>query len=284
MQIRGDAVQRPTRHGRTRAQQAEQRNQWREQQPRGRASSPRRRPSSAPRKADRRRPRPWQARDRATARRAPGRSAQRPEAQPSAAPGPTARRVEQRTWQDARRAQCQLYQSDRNRSYTTHAPSSAAAQTGRTPARQRPHQQLPGRSSQQATAPRTTDPLEQQLAGIAQRQLARDATTPNDSPLGPRLAPRQPLQLAALPRLQPHTCTTSTPTTRRTATYTYRRYGIGGYLGSLFYGSSYWITNPWQYRLPDVWGPYRWVRYYDDVLLVDIYTGEVVDVIYDFFW
>ena len=23
---------------------------------------------------------------------------------------------------------------------------------------------------------------------------------------------------------------------------------------------------------------------YDDVLLVDIYSGEVVDVIYDFFW
>ena len=66
--------------------------------------------------------------------------------------------------------------------------------------------------------------------------------------------------------------------------YTYRRYGIGSTLGSLFYGSSYWITNPWQYRLPDVWGPYRWVRYYDDVLLVDVYTGQVVDVIHDFFW
>jgi len=26
------------------------------------------------------------------------------------------------------------------------------------------------------------------------------------------------------------------------------------------------------------------VRYYDDVLLVDIYTGEVVDEIRDFFW
>ncbi len=28
----------------------------------------------------------------------------------------------------------------------------------------------------------------------------------------------------------------------------------------------------------------RWVRYYDDVLLVDTYTGEVIDVIHDFFW
>jgi len=26
------------------------------------------------------------------------------------------------------------------------------------------------------------------------------------------------------------------------------------------------------------------VRYYDDAVLVNIYTGEVVDVIYDFFW
>jgi hypothetical protein len=66
--------------------------------------------------------------------------------------------------------------------------------------------------------------------------------------------------------------------------YSYRRYGIGSQIGSPFYGSRYWITNPWQYRLPDVWGPYRWVRYYDDVLLVDIYSGQVVDVIHNFFW
>jgi hypothetical protein len=52
----------------------------------------------------------------------------------------------------------------------------------------------------------------------------------------------------------------------------------------MFYGSNYWINDPWQYRLPPVYGPYRWVRYYDDVLLVDVYSGEVVDVIYDFFW
>ena len=66
--------------------------------------------------------------------------------------------------------------------------------------------------------------------------------------------------------------------------YSYRRFGIGGYLNSLFYSQSYWINDPWRYRLPEVYGPYRWVRYYDDVLLVDIYSGEVVDVIYDFFW
>ncbi len=66
--------------------------------------------------------------------------------------------------------------------------------------------------------------------------------------------------------------------------YSYSRVGIGFYLGSLFYGNRYWINDPWSYRLPEVYGPYRWVRYYDDVLLVNVYSGEVVDVIYDFFW
>ena len=66
--------------------------------------------------------------------------------------------------------------------------------------------------------------------------------------------------------------------------YSYRRLSIGFYMSSMFYGSSYWLDDPWMYRLPPVYGPYRWVRYYDDVLLVDVYSGEVVDVIYDFFW
>ena len=65
--------------------------------------------------------------------------------------------------------------------------------------------------------------------------------------------------------------------------YSYRRFNVGFYLDSLFFSSRYYINDPYQYRLPDVYGPYRWVRYYDDVALVDIYTGEVVDVIYDFF-
>ena len=66
--------------------------------------------------------------------------------------------------------------------------------------------------------------------------------------------------------------------------YSYRRLSIGFRLDSLFFGNRYWINDPWSYRLPQVYGPYRWVRYYDDVLLVNTYTGEVVDVIYDFFW
>jgi hypothetical protein len=66
--------------------------------------------------------------------------------------------------------------------------------------------------------------------------------------------------------------------------YDYRRLSIGYRLAPLFFSQNYWIGDPGYYRLPDVYGPYRWVRYYDDALLVDIYSGEVVDVIYDFFW
>ena len=64
----------------------------------------------------------------------------------------------------------------------------------------------------------------------------------------------------------------------------YRRFSIGLNLWPSYYGSNYWMNDPWQYRLPPAYGPYRWVRYFDDALLVNIYTGQVVDVLYNFFW
>ena len=64
----------------------------------------------------------------------------------------------------------------------------------------------------------------------------------------------------------------------------YFRYGIGWRLWPSYYRSNYWLHDPWEYRLPPAYGPYRWIRYHDDALLVNIYTGQVVDVIYDFFW
>lgn len=64
----------------------------------------------------------------------------------------------------------------------------------------------------------------------------------------------------------------------------YNRFSIGFFLPSLFYSQRYWIGDPWQYRLPHAPPGTQWVRYYNDVLLVDTWTGEVVDVIYDFFW
>lgn len=66
--------------------------------------------------------------------------------------------------------------------------------------------------------------------------------------------------------------------------YGYRRFGIGFSLSSILFSQNYWISDPDYYRLPPAYYPYRWVRYYNDALLVDIETGEVVDTVYDIFW
>ena len=60
--------------------------------------------------------------------------------------------------------------------------------------------------------------------------------------------------------------------------WSYRRFSIGFNLSPSYYGSNFWLNDPWQYRLPPAYGPYRWIRYYNDALLVNVYTGEVVDV------
>jgi len=66
--------------------------------------------------------------------------------------------------------------------------------------------------------------------------------------------------------------------------YSYRRWSPGYRFDPFYYGSSYWINDPFYYRLPPAYGDYRWVRYYDDAALVDIRTGEIIDIIYSFFF
>ncbi|WP_298402001.1 RcnB family protein [Sphingobium sp.] len=66
--------------------------------------------------------------------------------------------------------------------------------------------------------------------------------------------------------------------------YGYRRFSVGIFLNNMLYSNSYWLDDPYSYRLPPAYGTLRWVRYYDDALLVDIRDGYVVDVIHDFFW
>jgi len=67
--------------------------------------------------------------------------------------------------------------------------------------------------------------------------------------------------------------------------YHYRSVYAGFFLEPLFYGSSYWLDDHYDdYRLPPVDWPLRWVHYYNDALLVDVTTGEVVDVIPNFFF
>lgn len=66
--------------------------------------------------------------------------------------------------------------------------------------------------------------------------------------------------------------------------WNYRRFHIGYNFWPSHYSSRYWLNDPWQYRLPRAYGPYRWVRYWNDALLVNIHTGQVVDVVHNFFW
>ena len=64
----------------------------------------------------------------------------------------------------------------------------------------------------------------------------------------------------------------------------YQRYNVGWRLYPNYYSSNYWLNDPSMYALPYAPYPYKWVRYYDDALLVNTFTGQVVDVMYDFFW
>ena len=66
--------------------------------------------------------------------------------------------------------------------------------------------------------------------------------------------------------------------------WNYRPYSIGWRLWPSYYSSRFWLNDPWQYRLPYAPPGYRWIRYYDDAILVDTWDGRVVDVIYNFFW
>lgn len=66
--------------------------------------------------------------------------------------------------------------------------------------------------------------------------------------------------------------------------WNYRRHNVGWRLWPNYYSSSYWIHDPWMYRLPPAFPGTRWIRYHDDALLVDTWSGEVIDVIHSFFW
>ena len=66
---------------------------------------------------------------------------------------------------------------------------------------------------------------------------------------------------------------------------TYRPVRVGGRLNSnLFWGSRYWV-DPYDYYLPQPrYGYQRYIRYGNDVLLIDTRNGRVL-VVYDrFFW
>lgn len=68
------------------------------------------------------------------------------------------------------------------------------------------------------------------------------------------------------------------------APFRYQTFRPGVRIGASFYGPRYLIADPWRYHLPRARSYQRWVRHYDDLLLVDVRRGIVIDVIRNFYW
>ncbi len=68
------------------------------------------------------------------------------------------------------------------------------------------------------------------------------------------------------------------------APFRYQSFRAGARIAPAYYGQRYWIVDPWRYRLPPARPNTRWVRHYNDVLLIDYRRGVVVDVIRNFYW
>ncbi|MEJ7925946.1 RcnB family protein [Sphingobium sp. AN641] len=68
------------------------------------------------------------------------------------------------------------------------------------------------------------------------------------------------------------------------APFRYNRWNQGQQLRPVYYISRYYISDPYRYRLPRVGANQRWVRHYNDVMLVNVRTGRVIQVHRGFFW
>ena len=66
--------------------------------------------------------------------------------------------------------------------------------------------------------------------------------------------------------------------------YRYRRWTVGLTLPALFLTSAYFYDDAYQMGLGGAPYGYRWVRYGPDLLLVQLGTGRIVDVIYGAFY
>lgn len=67
--------------------------------------------------------------------------------------------------------------------------------------------------------------------------------------------------------------------------YGHRLWRVGDWLPYGYYdGGRYVLRDYWRYRLydPPYWA--HWIRVRDDAVLVDLGTGEVIDVVYGLFW
>jgi len=66
--------------------------------------------------------------------------------------------------------------------------------------------------------------------------------------------------------------------------YVYRPVAIGYRFAPRYYGSRYVVSDYARYRLPRPVAYHQWIRYGNDVVLVNIRTGRVAQVNRGFFW
>ncbi|MCH8858490.1 MAG: RcnB family protein [Proteobacteria bacterium] len=65
----------------------------------------------------------------------------------------------------------------------------------------------------------------------------------------------------------------------------YRSWRRGDFLPGLFFTAQFFFTDYTRLGVDPPPPGYRWVRYGPDLLLIDIYTYEVVEVLYGvFYW
>jgi Ni/Co efflux regulator RcnB len=64
----------------------------------------------------------------------------------------------------------------------------------------------------------------------------------------------------------------------------YRRWTFGMTLPSIFWASNYWINDYYYYGLGAPPPGTVWVRYGSDAILIDRYTGEILEVVYGQFY
>lgn len=67
------------------------------------------------------------------------------------------------------------------------------------------------------------------------------------------------------------------------APFRYHAFNRGVRIAPGYYGTRYVIADPGRYHLPQAGRYQRWVRHYNDVVLVDTRRGFVVDVIRGFY-
>ena len=66
--------------------------------------------------------------------------------------------------------------------------------------------------------------------------------------------------------------------------YRYRPVAVGYRFAPAYYGQRYWVSDWGTYRLHRPGRYQRWIRYGNDVVLINTRNGRVIQVYRDFFW